>query len=110
MTKLVTADLALRGAVTDTVIELFKDAPFAWDGANCINLARAQGIAMGHDLPKVPSFNDAKGARTALKRMKVGSVAELLDLWFERRPAPAFAQIGELLVLPGETELGRRDD
>ena len=110
MTKAATADLALRGAATDTVIEMFRARAFAWKECHCIHLARAQGIAMGHDLPAVPSFNSAQGARVALKKMGVASVAELLDIWFERHPAPAFARIGDLLTLPGETELGRRDD
>lgn len=110
MTAAATIDLALRGAVTETVIELFRERTFDWREPHCINLARAQGIAMGYDLPPVPRFETAQGARRALKKMGVNSVAELLDLWFERHSAPAFARIGDLLLLPGETELGLRDD
>lgn len=94
--------LPLRAAATETVIEMFRDKPFDWRGANCINLARAQAIAMGHDVPKVPGFGTATGAMRALKKQGVNSTAELLDKWFERHTAPAFALVGDLVMLPGE--------
>ncbi len=104
------AELALRGAVTDSVIELLRDKPFSWNGANCITLARAQAVAMGHDVPKVPPFKTATGAMRALKKQGASSTAELLDKWFERYPAPAFARVGDLVMLPGENDAGERDD
>ena len=104
------AHWALRAAATESVIELLRDQPFSWKGANCIRLARAQAFALGHDVPKVPRFKTALGARRALKKQGVSSTAELLDKWFERHPAPAFARLGDLVLLPGEDENGARDD
>jgi hypothetical protein len=103
-------ELALRGAVTDSVIQMLRDKPFSWNGANCITLARAQAAAMGHDVPKVPPFKTATGAMRALKKQGASSTAELLDKWFERHPAPAFARVGDLVMLPGENDAGERDD
>lgn len=101
---------ALRGLVTESVIELVRDQPFDWAGANCIRLARAQAVAMGHDVPKVPPFKSARGALRALKKQGARSTAELLDQWFERHDAPAFARVGDLVLLPGEDEHGERED
>lgn len=104
------AQIALRGVATESVLELVREKPFAWDGANCVTLARLQAVAMGHDVPALPKFRTAKGALRALKKHGVSSTAELLDLYFERHPAPAFARIGDLVLLPGENEAGERDD
>lgn len=101
---------ALRGLQTEAVIEALRDVPFNWDGASCIHLARAQAFALGHPVPRVPRFKSARGALRVLRRQGAGSVAELLDQWFERHPAPAFARIGDLVLLPGENARGERDD
>lgn len=104
-------NIALRGAATESVVQRFREEAFSWEGPHCITLAHAQGTAMGHDLPPVPKFRTVQGARRALKRRGAASTAELLDLWFERRPAPAFAQVGDLVVLPADEELpGVRDE
>jgi hypothetical protein len=101
---------ALRGAVTESVLELVRDQPFDWAGANCIRLARAQAAAMGHDVPPVPNFKTATGALRALKKQGANSTAALLDQWFERHPAPAFARVGDLVLLAGEVEPGKANE
>jgi hypothetical protein len=101
---------ALRGLVTESVIDLVREQPFDWAGANCIRLARAQAVAMGHDVPKVPAFKSATGALRALKKQGANTTAELLDQWFDRHPAPAFARVGDLVLLPGEDDAGQREE
>ena len=101
---------ALRGLVTESVLELVRESPFDWAGANCIRLARAQAAAMGHDVPKVPNFKSATGALRALKKQGANSTTELLDQWFDRHPAPAFARVGDLVLLAGETDEGEPDE
>jgi len=64
---------------------------------------------MGHQVPPVPLFASERGAIKALRKQGVRSTAELLDKWFERHPAPAFAELGDLVVLPGDRD-GERDD
>lgn len=98
--------LAERAAATDQVLERFRYKPFSWHGANCIRLARAQGVALGHSLPPVPGFRTPLGARRALKRRGFGSVSEMLDFYFERYPAPAFAIVGDLYAGPAAEEHG----
>lgn len=103
------AELALRAVQTEMVIEALRDVPFNWNGASCIHLARAQAFALGHQVPRVPRFKTARGAMRALKKQGAASVAELLDQWFPRHPAPAFARVGDLVLLPGEDAEGNLD-
>lgn len=104
------AELALRAVQTEMVIDALREVPFDWDGASCIHLARAQAFALGHQVPRVPRFRSARGALRALKKQGAASVAELLDQWFPRHPAPAFARVGDLVLLPGDDGAGNRDD
>ena len=93
-------NLAERAARTEQVLARFRDKPFDWAGANCIRLARAQAVALGHELPPVPLFRSALGARKALAKQGVESVAGLLDKFLPRHRAPAFAVIGDLAIGP----------
>jgi hypothetical protein len=97
--------LAERGQRTQAIIDRFYEQPFNWRGAHCIKLAAAQGKAMGHKLPPLPTFRSALGAKRALSKRDAANVAELLDHYFVRLPAPAFALLGDLCVLPGEEGL-----
>lgn len=99
-------NLAERAFATERVLARFRDKPFDWAGANCIRLARAQGEALGHALPPVPLFRTALGARRALAKRGAAGVAELLDQYFVRLPAPAFALVGDLVTLPCADEHG----
>jgi hypothetical protein len=91
-----------RARATERVLQGYRDSPFSWADANCIRLAREQALAMGHDVPEVPAFRTAKGAQKALLAMGASTVAELLDMYFERWPAPAFARLGDICTLDGE--------
>ena len=97
-----TANLAIRAAATEITLAETRDAPFDWAGQNCIRLARRQACNMGHKVAKVPNFKSAVGAARALKRQGAENLEQLLDKWFERHDAPAFAIIGDLVLLPGE--------
>jgi len=99
-------NLAERAAATDSVLARYRGKPFSWSGANCIRLARAQGVTMGHNLPPVPLFRTPLGAKRALRAQGVDSVEALLDRYFVRLPAPAFAWVGDLCVLPEEPGAG----
>ncbi|MAY20320.1 MAG: hypothetical protein CL955_06850 [Erythrobacteraceae bacterium] len=98
--------LALRKAAMDGVLARFRDKPFDWAGANCIRLARAQAVALGHDLPPVPMFRTPLGAKRALKKQGVESVSALLDKHFDRLPSPAFAWLGDLVAGPADPAHG----
>lgn len=93
-----------RARATEAVLARFRDKPFDWAGANCIRLARAQAVALGHDVPPVPLFRSALGAKRALGKQGVKDVTALLDKWFIRLPAPAFMVVGDLCTLPAEPD------
>jgi|GEM_PF-2103072 len=97
--------LAERGTRTQATIDRYFEHPFSWRGAHCIKLTAAQAKAMGHKVPPLPVFRSAVGAKKALAKRGVSSVTELLDQHFTRLPAPAFALLGDLCVLPGEEGL-----
>lgn len=100
-----TADLDQRVPATEETIARY-DKPFDWAGANCIRLARAQAIALGHEVPPVPLFRTALGAQRALAKRGFASVSEMLDHYFTRWPAPAFALAGDLVAGPASEEHG----
>jgi hypothetical protein len=93
-----------RARRTQAVIDRYRDKPFDWAGANCIRLARAQAVALGHDVPPVPLFRSPLGAKKALGKQKAASVTELLDKWFVRLPGAAFMLVGDLCTLAGEPD------
>lgn len=102
-------NLALRKSISDAVLAHFASVPFDWNGASCIHLAHLQARALGHAVPEMPRFSTMKGALRALRKQGVESTIELLDKWFERHPAPVFAQLGDLIALPAENEIGLPD-
>lgn len=88
---------------TDPVVTRFRDTPFSWKGrANCIHLAHAQLEAFGYEVPAVPRFRCASGAKKALKAQGVKSIDELIDRHLPMcRIAPASMWLGDLCMVPG---------
>ena len=60
---------------------------------------------MGHAPPPVPLFRSALGAKRSLKKQGCETIADLLDKYFTRLPAPAFALVGDLVLLPSDDGL-----
>ena len=98
--------LAIRQAATEKTLARFRGKPFAWSGANCIRLARTQAANMGHRLPPIPRVRSLLGAKRALASRGAENVSDLLDQHFLRLPGPAFAWLGDLIVLPGDPAVG----
>lgn len=63
-----------------------------------------QAKGLGHAVPPVPRFRSALGAQRAMAKRGADSVAALLDKHFQRHPAPAFAQAGDLVILAGDED------
>ena len=99
-------DLAQRAQATQKVVARYRGKPATWSVVRCIKLARAQGKALGHELPPIPAVRSALGVKKALKKQRCESVEDLLDKYFERLPSPAFAVVGDLVMLPSEDGLG----
>ncbi|RYD63238.1 MAG: hypothetical protein EOP58_11770 [Sphingomonadales bacterium] len=94
--------LADRARATGTVIERFRDKPFAWDTTgNCIHLSHKQAKALKVKVPTVPKFRTPLGARKALKKMGFDTLEGLMDSMFPRI-APARMIVGDIGMVPGE--------
>lgn len=96
--------LGERATLTERTIERFRPKPFNWAGANCWRLMAMQARALGHDIPPVPMFRTALGAKRALLATGASSAEEYLDQRFERLPGAAFAWVGDLVLLPGDPD------
>lgn len=96
-------EIQRRVKATTATQAKFKDKPFDWSKqATCIHLARYHSAQMGHELPIVPRFRTALGAKRALKAKGFDTLPDLLDSMFERIPGAAFMRVGDLLAMPGD--------
>lgn len=98
--------LILRRDAAQATLARFEDQPFAWGRFDCAKMLafhlRGMGISPGSG--KAGSYSTAIGARRALTRLGVSSLADLLDRRFERI-APAAALVGDVVALPSTGKL-----
>lgn len=96
--------LVERSARTEPVIAKFRSVPFSWEGAaNCIHLFREQMQAFGHEVPEIPVFRTATGAKRTLKAQGVNSLEALVDRHLPMaRIRPAELWLGDIALLPGK--------
>lgn len=73
--------------------------------ADCIRMVRTYLVALGHRPPKLPKYGSLMGAKRALKTAGFDTVEALLDSILPRRPAPAFRQFGDLVLMAGDQGL-----
>ncbi len=91
-----------RVAATIATDKRFRDKPFDWSKqATCVHLMRFHAAQMGHDMPIVPRFRSALGAKKALKGLGYDNLPDLLDYYFTPIP-PAFMRVGDLMAVDGE--------
>lgn len=98
-------ELQRRVAATEATKARFAGRAFDWGKqATCIHLLRFHAAQMGHQLPIVPRFRSALGAKRALKAQGVATLPELMDKHFPRIPA-AQMLTGDVAAFPGDGEL-----
>lgn len=101
--------LERRAAATQQLLDDWTGRPFDWaTQSHCLRLIVEHLRRMGYSPPlsKGGTFRTALGARSALKRAKVASLGEAVDLLKLPRIPPAAALIGDILELPGEAPFG----
>ena len=93
----------LRIAATQATRDAFFGRAFAWGQADCAQLLAFHLRGMGHRIPlaKVGSYKSALGAKRALARFGVATLAEAMDRAGFARIPPAAAVAGDVLELPG---------
>lgn len=80
----------------------YAGKPFAWGRNDCVRMARAHLVAMGHrKIPKIPPYSSGIGAKRALKAAGAESIEGLLDGLLPRI-APAMMRIGDIAVMQGD--------
>lgn len=98
-------EIERRAAATQATERRFRGKPFDWSkSATCIHLLRYHAHQMGHDVPIVPRFRTALGAKKALKAAGHDTLPDLLDSLFVRVP-PAFTRVGDVIAADGEDGL-----
>lgn len=101
-------ELELRVAATSATVDRFNGQPFELGSTDCARMVAFHLKQLGFkpSLLKAGSYSTEAGARRALQRMGVTSLAEIMDRHFPRWDAPADARIGDVLCSPGLGETG----
>lgn len=97
-----------RVAAAQATLDRFRDRPFAWGRHDCARMVSYHMRQMGHALPvaRAGSYSTALGAKRALRRMGVASIADLPAHYGLIEIPPAAAMVGDLMQLPAEDALG----
>lgn len=95
-------DLVRRQRAIEATMKRFGGRNFKLGKVDCVCLARAHAVAMGHRrLPKLPAYSGPAGAMAAIEKLGVADLEELLDRHFTRI-APAAMLPGDLAVMQGD--------
>ena len=101
-------EMIRRQQAAQSAVNRFRGQPFAYGKNDCARMAALVLRKMGHRSPlaKAGAYSSAFGAAKALKRLGYASVAEALDAIGLLRIAPAAALPADIVLIPGEGELG----
>ena len=95
-------ELQRRVAATQATQARFEGKAFDWSkAATCIHLVRFHAAQMGHQVPIVPRFRSALGAKKALKAEGCETLTEYMDKHFPRIPAGQMLT-GDVAAFPGD--------
>lgn len=73
----------------------------SFEKTSCLHFVHAHLTALGHELPEIPAFDSAAGAKRAMKARGWASVEAMLDEYLEPIP-PARMVLGDVATAPGE--------
>lgn len=91
-------DLIRRQRAIDKTMQRFAGRKFRLGKADCVIMARAHLVAMGHrKLPRLPAYSSPGGSIAAIEKMGAKDVEGLLDQYLTRIPPAA--------MLPGDVGL-----
>lgn len=94
-------EIELRAWACNQTRTEYEGKPFDWQGSTCIHLLEYHAGRMGHEVPKVPPFKSAIGAKRALRKLGHKDLPALLDSLFQRVP-PAAMRTGDIMALAGD--------
>ena len=101
-------ELELRVAATEATFARFNGQPLILGATDCARMTAFHLRQLGFkaSLLKAGSYSTPVGARRALKRLGVSSLAEIMDQHFPRWDAPAEARVGDICCVAGEGGMG----
>jgi hypothetical protein len=99
--------LILRRDRTQATMDHFIDKPFAWGRFDCAKMIAWHLRQFGVTAPisRAKPYTTALGARRALARLGISSLAEQLDKLCLMRIAPAMALVGDIVAMPSEGDM-----
>ncbi|MFT4076841.1 MAG: hypothetical protein QM647_15050 [Asticcacaulis sp.] len=99
-------DLIYRTACAEQTVAQYIDARFEWGRYDCARMTAAHVKRMGHkaSLAMFGHYKSLAGAKRALTRAGFDSLEAVLDARFARI-APASAWVGDIIALPGDTDM-----
>lgn len=100
--------MELRGVATQATADRFKDKPFAWGKYDCSRLVAYHLKQFGHSvsLSKYGSYSSAIGARRVLEKAGYKTLSDVMADLGLYEIAPAFATLGDVVELEGDSPLG----
>lgn len=101
-------ELMRRQQAAQTAVDRFKGQPWQLGKNDCVRLAAFVLRKMGHrpQLGKAGAYKTGAGALLALKRAGYSTLSDALDGLGLERISPAAARIADIIMLPGDPELG----
>ena len=100
--------MELRGVATQATADRFKDKPFAWGKYDCSRLVAFHLKQFGHSvsLSKYGAYSSAIGAQRVLAKAGYKTLADVMADLGLHEIAPAFATLGDVVELEGDSPLG----
>jgi hypothetical protein len=100
--------LVRRQRALQATIDKYGSRPFDWGAVDCGRVIAFHLKQLGHKirLSKAGQYKTALGARAALKRLGYDSLPDAMDGHGLPRVPAAMALLGDIVLVPGDDELG----
>jgi len=102
------SEMVLRAAAAQETLDTYQGRALRLGTNDCVRMTAAHLRRMGYKvkLPPAGSYGTIRAAKRALKQRGFASPADALDAMGFARIAPAAAIAADIVMLPGEDELG----
>jgi len=99
--------LVKRQAALEDVLKRFRGRRCDFVKADCVRLARADLVALGHQPPQMPCYRTLIGAKRALTKAGFDDLAAMFDSLLPRIPAARLLPGDVVVMLDGEERWGK---
>lgn len=99
-------DLVRRMKAVEATERHFAGRRWKPGSVDCVQMGAFHARRFGWKLPRIAPYRSIAQGRARLAGLGCKTLAELLDRIGMERIAPAYALIGDLIVIPGDDEMG----